>query len=168
MKTAPDPVFLPWTWIRTIRNPFCFSVAFRGSYRAHDRPGEWAVHAILVPGSTIGITDSGGDDRIDLGTSTQQITANIGTTETIVTDEDGDVYFTGTLEGIGGTTGDDTYTDGTTVDEPAITDPDRDDTYQALRVSLVTLSLPNNGSNWASITVAPPLRPGGGRFKGVR
>jgi Ca2+-binding RTX toxin-like protein len=63
----------------------------------------------LNPGSTIDVTDSGGNDTLNFGANGQAITANIGASNSTITDADGDVTFAGTAEQIVGTSQSDTY-----------------------------------------------------------
>src|SRR5207248_4091323 len=86
---------------------------------------------VLDPGSTIAITDGGGNDKIDFSQepNPQAITATVGTTSTTAMDADGLVTFAGTVEAVTGTNQADTFVDHTST---TLLSSDRargDDTY---------------------------------------
>lgn len=83
----------------------------------------------LSPGSTIAVTDNGGNDTLNFSGNGQFITADIGTGSTSVTDADGLVTFAGTVESVVGTVFGDTYLDNTAVSVLTLVDADGDDTY---------------------------------------
>jgi Ca2+-binding RTX toxin-like protein len=100
---------------------------------------------VLNPGSTIAITDGGGNDQLDFSTSNQAIAAAIGTTSTIVTDANGLVAFAGTVEGVTGTAMDDTFTDDTTIELLTLDGGLGDDTFRLDPGS--TIAITDGGGN---------------------
>ncbi|MBA4066419.1 MAG: hypothetical protein C0501_22440 [Isosphaera sp.] len=104
----------------------------------------------LAPGSDVTITDDGGDDTLDFGSSDQGITATVGTTATMVTDLDGRVFFSGTIEALLGTRFDDRFTDTAEVDL-LFAGGDGNDTYDLQPGSRITI-VEGNGNDSIRLT----------------
>jgi len=85
---------------------------------------------LLDPGSTINITDDGGEDEIDLGDSDDDTVVTAESDGGSATDEDGEVNITGTIETYTMTKGDDTFIDNTDQETVNVNGGQGNDTYR--------------------------------------